>query len=101
MGSLIRGLTIPEYIDFLQRYIILHSYIYYELNNNIVSDKKYDAKAKELVEYKNAYPELWKKSMYYKQFGDDYNGATGFTLYHDLDDHQRKIIRSLVPKSIR
>lgn len=99
--GLIRGLTIQEYIDFLQRYIILHSYIYYELNGNIISDKKYDEKAKELVIYKNAYPELWKKSMYYKQFGDDYNGATGFTLYHELDDHQKEIIRSLVPKSLR
>lgn len=90
-----------ERIDFLQRYIILHSYIYYELNENVISDKEYDQKAKELVKYKDDYPELWKKSMYYKQFGDDYNGATGFTLYHDLDEHQKEIIRSLVPRSVR
>lgn len=38
--------------------------------------------------------------MYYKQFGDEYNGATGFTLYHDLDEHQKEIIRSLVPRNI-
>lgn len=90
-----------EYIDFLQRFIILHSYIYYELNNNVISDKKYDEKSKELVRYKNEYPELWKNSMYYKQFGDEYNGATGFTLYHDLNEHQKEIIRSLVPKRLR
>ena len=95
------GLNTLERIDFLQRYIILHSYIYYELNSNIISDKKYDEKSKELVRYKNEYPELWKKSMYYKQFGDDYNGSTGFTLYHDLDDHQKEIIRSLVPNRLR
>lgn len=94
-------LTTLEYIDFLQRFIILHSYIYYELDANIISDKQYDEKAKELVKYKNEYPELWKQSMYYKQFGDEYNGATGFTLYHDLDEHQKQIIRSLVPKSLR
>lgn len=94
-------LTDQEYINFLQRYIILHSYIYYELNNNVISDRQYDEKAKELVKYKNEYPELWKRSMYYKQFGDEYNGATGFTLYHDLDEHQKEIIRSLVPKSLR
>lgn len=95
------NLSTQEYIDYLQRYIILHSYIYYELNNNIISDKKYDEKSKELTRYKNEYPELWKRSMYYKQFGDEYNGATGFTLYHDLNDHQKKIIRSLVPRSLR
>lgn len=94
-------LTTLEYIDFLQRFIILHSYIYYELDANIISDKQYDEKAKELVKYKNEHPELWKQSMYYKQFGDEYNGATGFTLYHDLDEHQKQIIRSLVPKSLR
>lgn len=95
------GLTTQDYIDFLQRYIILHSYIYYELDNNIISDRQYDLKAKELVRYKNEYPDLWKQSMYYKQFGDDYNGATGFTLYYDLDEHQKEIIRSLVPKHLR
>lgn len=92
------GLTIQDYIDFLQRFIILHSYIYYELDNNYISDMEYDKKSKELVQYKNEYPDLWKNSMYYKQFGDDYNGATGFTLYHDLDDEQKKIIRSLLPR---
>lgn len=97
----IKGLSTQEYIDFLQRFIILHSYIYYELNNNMISDKKYDEKSKELVRYKNKYPDLWKTSMYYRQFGDEYNGATGFTLYHDLDEHQKEIIRSLVPKRLR
>lgn len=88
-------LTNQEYIDFLQRFIIVHSYIYYELSDNIISDKEYDERAKELVEYKNKYTELWKSSMYYKQFGDDYNGATGFTLYHELDEKQKEIIRSI------
>lgn len=81
------------YIDYLQRVIIIHSYIYYELNDNLISDKEYDEKARELVKLKNEYPELWKKSYYYKQFGDDYNGATGFTLYLDLDGRQQEIIR--------
>ena len=89
-------LTTQEYIDFLQRFIIVHSYIYYELDNNVISDKEYDAKSKELVKYKNEYPDLWKNSMYYKQFGDDYNGSTGFTLYHSLNDRQKKIILSIV-----
>ena len=87
------NLTTQEYIDFLQRFIILHSYIYYELNDNIISDKDYDARAKELVKYKNEYPDLWKSSEYYKQFGDDYSGATGFTLYHDLDEKQKLMIQ--------
>lgn len=88
-------LSTQDYINFLQRFIILHSYIYYELNDNDISDKEYDAKARELVKYKNEYPDLWKTSEYHKQFGDDYNGSTGFTLYHDLDEKQKTIIRSI------
>lgn len=94
-------LSIQEKINFLQRFIILHSYIYYELNSNVISDRLYDKKSKELTEYKNLYPDLWKSSMYYKQFGDEYNGSTGFTLYHDLDEKQQAVIRSLVPFNIR
>ena len=89
------SLSTQEYINFLQRFIIVHSYIYYELNDNAISDKDYDSKAKELVRYKNGYPVLWKSSEYYKQFGDDYNGATGFSLYHDLNGHQKEIIQSI------
>ena len=89
------GLALQDRIDFLQRYIIVHSYIYYELDRNVISDRQYDAKSKELVKYKNDYPELWKSSEYYKQFGEDYNGSTGFTLYHELSDRQKTIIRSI------
>ena len=84
-----------EQIDFLQRYIIVHSYIYYELSRSVILDAIYDAKSKKLVKYKNDYPELWKTSEYYKQFGDNYNGATGFTLYYGLTEHQKEIIRSI------
>lgn len=89
------GLIAKKYINFLQRYIIVHSYLYYELDHNVISDREYDAKSKELVRYKNEFPELWKTSEYYKQFGDEYNGSTGFTLYHDLDEHQKEIIKSI------
>ena len=88
-------LSTQEYINWLQRLIIVHSYIYYELNNNAISDMQYDKKSKELVELKESYPDLWKKSEYYKQFGDDYNGATGYTLYHGLNEKQQKIIQSI------
>ena len=86
------NLTVQEYIDFLQRYIIVHSYIYYELNNNVISDRVYDKKSKELVYLKNKYPDLWKTSQYYDQFTDDYNGATGFTLFYDLDEIEQEKI---------
>lgn len=94
-------MPVQDYIDFLQRFIIVHSYIYYELDNNIISDKKYDEMSRKLSKYREEYPEEWKNSMYYAQFGDDYDGATGFTLYHSLNDHQKKIIRSITNSILR
>lgn len=44
------NLTTQEYIDFLQRFILVHSYIYYELDSNVISDRLYDKKSKELVQ---------------------------------------------------
>ena len=95
MGLKPSNLTPQEYIDFLQRFILVHSYIYYELNNNVISDKFYDAKSKELVRLKNQYPDEWKSSMYYEQFKDDYNGATGFTLFYDLPKSEQEKIRRI------
>lgn len=89
------SLSNQEYIDYLQRFIIVHSYIYYELNRNVISDREYDIKSKELTKYKNDFPELWKTSEYYQQFGDDYDGSTGFTLYYELNKSQQKIISSI------
>ena len=88
-------MTLQDQIDCLQRYIIVHSYLYYSCNTSIISDKQFDTKARELVKYKNDYPDLWKKSEYFKQFGNDYTGATGFTLYSDLNPKQREIIRAI------
>lgn len=87
--------TTLEKINHLQRKIIVNSYIYYELDDNVLSDKEYDVLSRELVKYKNDYPDIWRTSQYYKQFGDDYNGATGFTLFHDLDDREKNIIMRL------
>lgn len=89
------ALSTQDYIDFLQRGIIVHSYLYYELDSSIISDKEYDKKARRLVILKNTYPDLWKTSEYYYLFGDDYNGATGFHLYGGLSRSQQEKIKAI------
>ncbi len=92
----INEMPIQDQINFWQRYIIVHSYIYYFMDNNIISDREYDAKALRLVEMKNKYPEEWKNSEYYEQYGDEYTGNTGFDLIETLTDRQMKIIQSVI-----
>lgn len=88
-------MTTKDRIDFLQRFIIVHSFLYYEADRSVIDDRYYDEVCKKLVKLKEENPDLWEKSQYRKQFGDDYNGATGFTLYHDLDNRQQCIIKSI------
>lgn len=73
----------------------MHSYLYYELDSSIISDQAFDKKTRELVSFKNTYPDLWKTSEYYYVFGDDYTGATGFHLYHGLTKPKQEIIRAI------
>ena len=56
--------------------MLIHSCLYYHLNTNIISDKKWDEWAKELVELQSKYPEISEKVTLYKYF-KDWDGSTG------------------------
>lgn len=59
-----------EKIQLLQRSILVNSFAYYELNENILTDFQYDANAKQLAELKKQYPEEFKRSRYHLYFHD-------------------------------
>lgn len=68
--------SIEERIDHLERMVLLHSFIYYQLNNNLVSDTKYEEFCRELEKLIKEQPEIFKKSVYYKIF-KTWNRCTG------------------------
>lgn len=68
-----------EKIQSLQRWILVNSYTYYELDDIIVPDYKYDANAHQLMDLIREFPEDAKRSRYYKYFYD-YTGDTGYHL---------------------
>lgn len=57
--------------------MMVHSYIYYKLGKNIVSDQKWDRWAKELVDLQE---EWGHKIGYYDEDFEDFTGATGMHL---------------------
>lgn len=71
--------TDKEKIQLLQRSILVNSYAYYELNENILSDYQYDSNARQLLELKRLAPDAWKKSRYYRYF-ENFESGTGFDL---------------------
>lgn len=57
--------------------IAVTSYIYYELNENIISDETWSKWAMELVELIKKYPKEFKTIKHHEWF-EDFDGSTGF-----------------------
>ena len=77
--------SIIEQIQLLERSILVNSFAYYELNENILSDFQYDANAIQLSALKLDHPEEFERSKYYDYFYDycqdsDVHYTSGFDL---------------------
>ena len=62
--------------------MLVHSYIYYELNDNLISDEKWAQWARELKQLQDEYPDIAKKVKYSRMF-EDWDASTGFHLAFD------------------
>lgn len=78
-------------IEYLQRRILVYSIAYYELNNNIVSDKYYDEISKQLIVLQKENKDIVKESAYGYVFYD-FDGSTGFDLYHRLNKSDKEYL---------
>lgn len=72
---------IKEIIRQRRAQMLIHSCIYYELNDNIVSDHQWQAWADELEKLQNEHPNECQIGFYDWQFRN-WNGATGNHLPH-------------------
>ena len=68
--------TIMEKIRQRRRQMLVHSYIYYELNDNIISDAQWSKWAKELEQLQKDYPIQSRDVEYYEEF-KDWDGSSG------------------------
>lgn len=78
---------ILELINRRQRQILVHSFLYYQLNTNIIADYTFDLWSKELYNLMKDYPEIAKKSAYYEGFLE-FDGSSGFDLPYTLPNIQ-------------
>lgn len=69
-------LVIAELIQQRRYQILIHSCIYYHLNTNVISDKQWDAWAKELKNLQEQYPDISKQVTLYEYF-KDWDASTG------------------------
>lgn len=83
--------NVVEKIQLLQRWILVQSFGYYELNDSIASDFTYDSNAKQLAEFKRDYPVEFKRSKYYEYFKDfGADDGTHYTSGFDLLERLKK-----------
>ncbi len=69
-------LKIAEKIQQRRYQLLIHSCIYYHLNQNIISDKQWDEWARELVSLQKSYPKISEQVMLYEYF-KDWDASTG------------------------
>jgi hypothetical protein len=77
--------SVVEKIQLIQRWILVQSFAYYELNENIVSDFKYDANAKQLERLVMENHEDAKRSRYYDYFYDFFDESDGTHMTSGFD----------------
>lgn len=65
----------PEELWMRMQQFLVHSYLYYELDENIIDDHKYDRICVRLVELLNKYPEEYSKLPYHDIVGDGGEGS--------------------------
>ena len=81
--------TITEKIQQRRYQMLVHSYLYYELGENIISDYDFDYWAKELVDLQEQYPEESKQARYYEEF-KNFDGSSGFDLPYLYENIQKR-----------
>lgn len=74
---------IAELINRRRRQLLVHSVIYYELNDSLISDHTWSQWAVELDKLQKKYPDIAAKCPYAEAFSD-FNPSTGYNL--PLDD---------------
>lgn len=77
--------TITEKIQRLRLALMIHSIIYYELNDNIISDADWSRRAQELVKLQQENPEVAEQVVFADLF-HDFDGSTGFDIAKGADE---------------
>lgn len=76
-------LKIAEKIQRRRYQMLVHSYIYYEMNENIISDSQWSQWAVELAELQIEYPKIAEQVIYADDF-EGWDGSSGaFLTYRD------------------
>ena len=89
------GMGTKQKIEALERMILVHSMLYYEMDESVISDKKYDKLSRLLVDKLSTLSEKKIMSTQYGYVFYDFDGDTGFDLISRLTKVDRNRIRQV------
>lgn len=78
-------------ISTLQRWVLVHSFLYYDLNYNVVSDHVFDDNCKQLYQLKLKRPRTYKGSRYGYAM-QSFDGSTGYGFHALLTEEHRLLV---------
>ena len=96
-------LQVAEKIQQRRLQLLIHSCIYYEFNQNLVSDKQWDEWAKELKTLQLEYPDISENVIWYEAFRD-WDASTGaFLPIKDpwVVEKASKLLRKSLTKNVK
>lgn len=101
-GMLFPGhFLIQDRMELLERWILVQSFVYYELNENVAPDYVYDANAVQLNMLAKGWPDIFKKSRYYDYFhdfasdGDQEHYVSGYHLLQRVRKKEPDLFRRI------
>ena len=89
------GMKTKHKIEALQRIILVHSMLYYDMDESVISDKKYDKLSRLLAD---KIKEIGPKKLESTQYGYvfyDFDGSTGFDLTSRLTKSDRERVKQV------
>jgi NAD-dependent DNA ligase adenylation domain len=87
--------SLVELINRRKRQILVHSFLYYQLNENVIPDYQYDMWCKELADLLQEYPDSASESIYFKEF-QGFDGSSGYDLpfhYPEIQSNGYRILK--------
>lgn len=82
-----------EKANLLQRWIIVHSILYYVMDESFIEDRVYDANSRQLVRLLNSMTDREKRKTRYWYAFKDFDGSTGFHLHDRLKKEDKIFLR--------
>ena len=82
-------------LNHIERRVLIHSYLYYEMNENIISDDEYNKMSRLLAKKVQQYKDTKLKKTMYGYVFKDFEGSTGFDLLYKLTKEDRDYIIEL------